>query len=69
MIYVLVIFGSFSLNVTLFSWHKVNNVAQILTSNVELAKRPKWSSLFKSFWVNEGILIEKQRDLEKRFVS
>ena len=48
-IYVLVIFISFSLNVTLFNWHKVNNVTQILISNIKLALEPKRSSLFKSF--------------------
>ena len=48
-IYVLVIFISFSLNVMLFSSHKVNNVAQILISNVKLAEEPKRSSLFKPF--------------------
>ena len=48
-IYVLVIFNSFSLKVTLCNWHKVNNVAQILISNVKLAEGPKRSSLFKSF--------------------
>ena len=48
-IYVLVIFISFSLNVTLFNWHKVNNVAQIPISNVKLAEEPKRSSLFKPF--------------------
>ena len=48
-IYILVIFISFSLNVTLFNWHKVNNVTQILISNVNLAEEPKRSSLFKPF--------------------
>ena len=48
-IYILVIFISFSLNVTLFSWRKVNNVTQILISNVNLAEEPKRSSLFKPF--------------------
>ena len=66
-IYVLVIFSSFNLNVTLFDWHKVNNVAQILISNVKLAEGPKRSSLFKSFSDNEEILIEKHRDLGKCF--
>ena len=68
-IYVLVIFSSFSLNVTLIHWHKVNNVAQILISNVKLAEESKRSSLFKSFWVNEEILVEKQWDLGKCFGS
>ena len=48
-IYILVIFISFSLNVTLFNWHKVNNVTQILISNVNLAGEPKRSSWFKPF--------------------
>ena len=61
--YVLVTFSSFSLNVMLFSWHKVDNIAQILISNVKLPEGPKRSSLFKSFSVNEEILFEKQRDV------
>ena len=47
----------------LFNWHEVNNVMQILILNFKLAEGPKQSSLFKPFWVNKEILIEKQQDL------
>ena len=47
-IYVSVISSSFSLNVTLFSLHKVNNVVQILISNVKLAEGPTRSFLLNS---------------------
>ena len=50
----------------LFNWHKVNNVAQILVSVVNLAEGPKRSSLLKSFSVNEETVGETA-GLKKHF--
>ena len=49
----------FSSNFKAFS---LNNIVKILILNVKLAKGSKQSSLFKSFRINEGILIKRQRD-------